>query len=177
MSDLDLRKLAIKSLILKAAYVNIGIYPQAIRGGPSAYETRSERQEGWNECAFAQTDRARTAENYLDSLPAEHRELVENLLLSGDLSLSISSAGAALEVFCSDLFYWGCADAEPIALDEIAGYQECVALLPEHGSALWVCRKRQMRPQAAAYEVMIPEESWALFDAAGPVRTDAEGKR
>jgi hypothetical protein len=87
-------------------------------------------------------------------------------------------------VNCNDLFYWGCADAEVITEENIAGLEQAVADMKAVGAKddkgrdedwydahlLWVCRVRGMRPQGAYYK-HLTQAFWPLFDACGPERT------
>jgi len=73
----------------------------------------------------------------------------------------------------SDVFAWGCADAEDITPDTITALEQahadCLAVgAEEYTAELYAARQRGMRPQGAAY----PDkpEAQALFDACGPER-------
>lgn len=44
--SIDLKQKAIEGLLWQKAYEDLGIYPNSISGGPTAYEKRSERMEG-----------------------------------------------------------------------------------------------------------------------------------
>lgn len=87
-------------------------------------------------------------------------------------------------VRCSDIFFWGCSDAEdilPANFSELEkAFKDCKKVLSEdeflytgHWLLLWVARCRQMRPQGAAYPDN--EKLWPLFDAAGPFRETGLG--
>ncbi len=49
---------------------------------------------------------------------------------------------------CSDLFYWGCADAECLPYSEIGNPWRMHAADPVNGSSKWCCHRRKLRPQA-----------------------------
>jgi hypothetical protein len=76
---------------------------------------------------------------------------------------------------CNDLFAWACGDAEDIepadlpelerAITDCKAADKCAGA---YGPELFVCRKRQMRPQGAAYPKC--KALWPLFDAAGQER-------
>jgi hypothetical protein len=51
-----------------------------------------------------------------------------------------------LFVNCSDLFAWGCADAESVTYDELETLYAWWRKSPI-GSQIWCCLKRKMRPQ------------------------------
>lgn len=96
----------------------------------------------------------------------------------GELFWSISEDDDTLVLFranCNDLFYWGCADAEEIMPNDIdslnQAFVDCGGVW---GVWLWCARKRQQRPQGAAY-AFFDEALWPLFDACGPVRETGLG--
>jgi hypothetical protein len=77
-----------------------------------------------------------------------------------------------LEFFtpCSDVFFWGCADAEDIKTDEdIALFEKSLADDNIYGNWLYAARKRHLRPQGACYNALSPGLV-ALFDACGSKR-------
>jgi hypothetical protein len=174
VTEENLRARALNGLIYELADDNIGIYPQAVSGGPNAYEKRSERQEGWNDCATAQCENREKIEAWFEALPSEHKALIEDLLLTERLSLLVKSDVIFLYVNCSDTFYWGCSDLERIEFDDLPSLMECYSL-SRRGGELWCARKRKMRPQTASYEECYPPSEWYLFDAAGPERSDPDG--
>lgn len=89
-------------------------------------------------------------------------------------------------VDCSDLFYWGTADAEKIEMDDVPDLRQAMADLGEHGywaGQLFCARRRGMRPQGPWYgytgpdgrirRSFVPRAVEALFDACGPEREDS----
>jgi len=101
-------------------------------------------------------------------------------------------------IMCNDVFFWGCADAEPVenekdrellrkSLQDVKEIDE----LCSWGALLFVARKRQERPQGAFYKYLdvhdikkgepmqFNEEATAkmheLFNAAGPKRETGFG--
>ena len=73
-------------------------------------------------------------------------------------------------VNCNDLFYWACADCEPLTpenIDELERAYEEVGHM--YASELFCARVRKMRPQPPCYKNWPPEIA-AKFDACGPVR-------
>lgn len=75
----------------------------------------------------------------------------------------------------NDRFAWACADAEDITAEDLPELERAIldcqaadSCAAAYGPFLFVCRKRQMRPQGAAYPRC--QEVWPLFDAAGPER-------
>lgn len=89
-------------------------------------------------------------------------------------------APVTLLVNCNDLFFWACADAEPLTLDNIAELEKAAedmkAASPNGDYSLahllFCCRMNGMRPQTPYYKY-IPEHFKPLFDACGEVRIDA----
>lgn len=83
---------------------------------------------------------------------------------------------------CSDFFAWATADCEEITGDDdITGLRQALTDLREvgadwHWPALWVARKRKMRPQKPCYKDMTPTVA-ALFDACCTVEERAEFDR
>lgn len=88
-------------------------------------------------------------------------------------------------IMCSDIFYWGCADAEDVTEETLPllekAYEDCEAIQGQEfapgkyasneyfGGLLYCARQRNMRPQGTYYK-HLPEEIWLLFDACGPER-------
>jgi hypothetical protein len=84
-------------------------------------------------------------------------------------------------VNCNDLFYWGCADAEPVTKDNIdnleGAYSDAVNASKDgeiYAHLLFCCRAREMRPQGAYYD-HIPKEMWSMLDACGEDRETGLG--
>lgn len=98
-----------------------------------------------------------------------------------------------IAVICSDIFIWGCSDAEEIETsDDIEllrqSIKDCTSIEPHssHGTLLYCARKRNMRPQGAYYKYLdvydykkdqpreLNKEATAkmykLFNDAGPER-------
>lgn len=82
---------------------------------------------------------------------------------------------------CSDIFAWGCADAEPIGPEDLPDIEKARddvrALAPGihnldslHWTELWCARKREMRPQGAFFRHIEDERIAQLFADAGPQR-------
>lgn len=178
LAEVDrLRKIAVSGCVAEAAFDSLGVYPQQVKvGSNNDYEKRTERMEGWNDALMKMIDYGSTIEKWLKSLPDEHRRTVEDLVLSSDLVIQTDGTDVNMFVNCSDLFFWACADGEEVTTDDLPSLVECIKLHEKYGNILWVCRKRVMRPQAPYYKY-IPEELHPLFDAAGPERTDRDGKK
>jgi hypothetical protein len=101
--------------------------------------------------------------------------------LIGELHWSVKDGDVHFVIDCSDLFFWACADAEPLTPDNIAlleqTIEDCRAAHKDYGicyaGSLFCARARKMRPQGACY----PEERelWPLFDACGAERETGLG--
>jgi hypothetical protein len=93
-----------------------------------------------------------------------------------DLVLSCDMVAGSLSVVCSDVFAWGCADAEPIDGDE-ESLTELARYMMENakwGSTQWACKKRNQQPQAPVAEAMKREGAWPKFmDCLLPNKYDA----
>lgn len=171
---MDLRAEALRGVAWRVAHENIGIYPQSIQGGDGAYDKRTERMEGWNECALDHSKKYGVVRKWLGKLPDEIKATVEDLLIEKTLSLHFDGDAIGMNINCNDLFFWGCADCEEIALDELASLKLAIddaaaAGADSCGDLLWVARKRAMRPQGAYY-AHFPEGLAKLFDACGEYR-------
>lgn len=97
-----------------------------------------------------------------------------------------------VDVFCNDLFWWGCADSEDITIQNVDVYAKAIsdmrAALPrsnekerdasekhvlDWAGTLFAARVRQLQPQFACYPgVGTPEGAIisGLLDAVGPMR-------
>ncbi len=96
---------------------------------------------------------------------------------NSSLMWSVENGVVSFAVNCSDVFAWGCADAEDITPENISilrkAMEDCElankATRNFWSGELFACRVRGMRPQGAAYPKNHPE-LWPLLDACGPVR-------
>lgn len=70
---------------------------------------------------------------------------------------------------CSDVFFWGTSDLEPITPETLSQFEQALDDAGEDGPTLYCARRRQMRPQGATYR-HIDSKHWPLFDACGPER-------
>lgn len=85
-------------------------------------------------------------------------------------------------VNCNDLFFWACADFEPVEPGDLMAIDQAQTdvenATQKHGRdslaeamTLWACRKRKMRPQRPWMRGM-SNELRALYEAAGPERDE-----
>src|SRR5262245_32021801 len=122
---MDLREHAISGLVGRIAHENIGIYCKSWQDKDGKTVERGPYHDGWNACSMAHSRNASAAHKFLDALTPETRPLIEDLLLEEKLNLSIrDGAEPHLWVICNDVFAWGCADGEDIAVAEIPALAE-----------------------------------------------------
>lgn len=87
MDEKKLKALALEGVFREAAHDNVGIYPQAVHGGNSPYEKRTERMEGWNECVTEHSSEYYKAVKWFSALSEEVKDVVSCLLsLVGEAS-------------------------------------------------------------------------------------------
>lgn len=72
-------------------------------------------------------------------------------------------------ILCNDIFFWGSADAEEIFQEDLELLEQSLIDDPYTGNLLYCARKRQLRPQNAAYP-MVLKEYWHFYDTCGPER-------
>ena len=90
--------------------------------------------------------------------------LADNTLFLGGISGPFwendnDKQAAAIFVNCSDVFMWGCADAEPLACHEIGDFYKAWKKGPD-AVTKWACKKRNLQPQAPIREQMKKDGSW-----------------
>jgi len=164
------REKALEYLPYSLAVESMGIYPQAVSGGKNPYEKRTERMEGHNDALMSIINRVGVIDDFIT---AQKSPELEEALLNDHIFVRIQKTEEGekvrLAVNCNDLFYWACADAEEIAVEEIGDLMNCLKLSPGYGVMLWCCRKRKMRPQSPWYK-RFSEDEKKLFDDCGPIR-------
>lgn len=72
----------------------------------------------------------------------------------------IQPSTTVLFVNCNDVFAWGCADAEPLPVDEIAALYRMVKADPVYGSTKWCCKRRNEKPQPPLQGRMKEDGAW-----------------
>lgn len=91
----------------------------------------------------------------------EHQEDILNLFDNENLYCFLSKDNnVILELNCSDLFSWGCAEWEEITLKEIPSLLEEVRKDEIWGISKWCCLKRGMRPQAPIITRLKKDGRW-----------------
>lgn len=61
---------------------------------------------------------------------------------------------------CNDVFAWACAEGEPATDDDIEKLYEELKKDQGWGSVIWVCKKRNQKPQIPVEEDMKKSGSW-----------------
>lgn len=105
------------------------------------------------------------------------------LLILEDVVVAVNSGecGITVQVNCNDLFYWACADCEPLPLigfgkETEAPFWELYDMYRTRGAAdEWVCLRRQMRPQYCIEQGMKRDGQWTEALEALPVRETGLG--
>lgn len=107
---------------------------------------------------------------YLDSdLFVEESAVIE--LLANDvlfinsrnyicLDGTTKSETLVLFVACSDLFYWGTADAETLSYSELKEFYNAWKSQGNYGVMRWCCIKRNLQPQKPIKEEWIKSNKW-----------------
>lgn len=65
-----------------------------------------------------------------------------------------------LFVVCSDIFAWGCADAEDLPMEKVESLYALCLKYPNWGSAIWCCLQRNEKPQSPVAKKMKEENCW-----------------
>jgi hypothetical protein len=152
--------------------------------GRGWYRTDEERSD-----CYAQADAAlavvlplldakQAANDHLDFLRAAVDLIRRADLPSEQILLSLDGPRISIAVNVSDVFAWGCADAEDITPERLPilerAWRDCEAADGgEWIAELYAARVRGMRPQGASYPSSAAVA--ALFDACGPERPTGLG--
>jgi hypothetical protein len=105
----------------------------------------------------------------------EHEcDLIKKILLFArehDLESDISwDDDLNFYINCNDVFFWGCADGEPITEDTLPILKQAVEEIGvSNGHILYCARMRKLRPQGAYYKY-INKQDWDVFNACGEER-------
>jgi hypothetical protein len=78
----------------------------------------------------------------------------------------------ALCVGCSDIFAWGCADAESLQYNEIEDLYDHWQRDPEWGAAVWCIKKRKAMPQKPVADAIRNKGIWDLDALLAPAVQD-----
>lgn len=166
---MDYKRKVLEYLPWYIANENIGIYPQStIEKGKK--KKRTKWQDGWNACAIHISEEVEKIDDFIKNLPDEIIDYIINDKVCVALGTMYKSEPHLL-INCNDLFYWGCADAQEITIDDISDFNKAIKETERHGEILWCCRKRNMRPQKPYYKYFNEKET-KLFDDCGPERDE-----
>ena len=107
-----------------------------------------------------------TGEEHCDEAKALSQMLAEYglLFVSGDAGPFFKTDGedkvpAAIYVNCNDLWMWGCADAEPLPMDQIGTFYKAWKSV-EWGTTIWSCAQRNLQPQSPIRKDMKKDGAW-----------------
>lgn len=85
----------------------------------------------------------------------------KTLMIGGVVETEAGNPGqAGLYVMCNDLFYWGCADYEPLPENQIRNLYLLWQWSKRYGPDVWCCMMRNMRPQRPIREDMKEKGFW-----------------
>lgn len=88
-------------------------------------------------------------------------KIVDGKLYNDDTKpTSAGTSTTILYVNCNDLFYWACADAEPLPNKEIGRLYKMHMADKKYGSSKWCCFRRNLRPQVPIVEMMKKDGAW-----------------
>ena len=71
-----------------------------------------------------------------------------------------SNEPASVWVNCNDNWFWACADAEPLPIQEIESLYNEWKADPKWGSHKWACKRRNLRPQVPIVKAMKKDGTW-----------------
>ena len=61
---------------------------------------------------------------------------------------------------CNDVFAWACADAESITTEECVDLFKEINKDKKWGDTVWICKKRNLKPQGPIIKDMKIDGSW-----------------
>jgi hypothetical protein len=70
----------------------------------------------------------------------------------------------SINVNCSDVFAWGCADAEELDYKDLEELYNMVRKDPANGSIVWCCIKRNELPQKPVLERILENDIWDIMN-------------
>jgi len=150
----EIRKLAIDGLLSEIAQSDIGIFPEAILGGPHAYKERNNYQDGWNDCYKEHMTKSLKFYQFYTSLDEENKLAFENLLLEEEIQLNLRDEKIIPWVMVSDTFEYACADGEDVDIKDLPLLWHLYEKFTNTGIVAWIAQKR-------GYE---PLEAWINYD-------------
>lgn len=114
--------------------------------------------------------------------PGDSEALALLILEDVVVVLNGGKAGMTVQVMCNDLFYWACADSEPIPPTGFGAdmdrpfwdLYDAYRLRGPAGVTEWCCLRRGMRPQAPIEREMREAGTWTAQLEALPARDPKE---
>jgi hypothetical protein len=110
-------------------------------------------------------------EVYFDEEQAILQLLTEEILFSNyrthssdDKKLTNDGKTIVLFLNCNDVFAWACADAEDVSsIEELKSlYDYCEKYGAWQGSTIWVCMKRNQKPQRSLEKMLKDNNAWPI---------------
>lgn len=84
-------------------------------------------------------------------------EALAEMLAADGLLFGPDDDMPGIEINCNDLFYWACADSEPLPEDDILPFYRAWKAGKD---TEWVCVRRNLRPQVPIVERMKERGEW-----------------
>jgi len=138
-----LRDAFISAVAYELAWDGLGAYCAKVVGGEGAYEKRTERMEGWNECMDAMLDAACKIQAKFSGI--KDRDALAYLLQEGLLNASESNK-YEWWTDCSDTFGYACAEGEPVKEEDFKVLAEIHQIFGFDGVVAWCAAKRGAEP-------------------------------
>ncbi len=122
---------------------------------------------------LAKAEAIRVKESELNPEPFDEELALAEMLIAGKLFANdkqysnnqydrndITGRTIVLFVNCSDMFAWGCADAEDLPYTEIKSLYEWFKKNATWGTVIWCMKQRNEKPQRPVVEAMVEEKAW-----------------
>lgn len=84
----------------------------------------------------------------------------EKVVIGGLVEYENDKSIASLDVMANDVWMWGCADCEPLPIDEIKNLWIMFKENESWGEVWWVCKQRDMQPQKPMRDKMIEQNAY-----------------
>ena len=153
----------------------LGIYPAKYDG-----KDRDAYGNGWNDCQSQLLACFGIIEDFYNNIDPSLPDKIQKLADDGILWFRLNKEGFLSEVKmavnCNDTFWWACAEAEDVTLEEISSlYNYCYDEQGNEkydgwGHTIWACLHRGMRPQHPMEDLMKERGVWIDELEALPVR-------
>jgi hypothetical protein len=133
-------------LLLHAATSGMGMYPSARIDADGTRHERTQWEEGWNAACSKLTDDWLTMDIWLDSLQADSRAQVVELLRADVLSVRVDNDVVTIWLVMNDTFDYACADGEYIPIDQLPTVLRMWVEYGHDGLTAWAARQRGEQP-------------------------------